>query len=174
MSKEQEPPPASLSFEHVTRLAREVLLRDGYHLPTVIVDGSQQPVIVQIPEMAPTHEERAAQMYVAGAILGRDRQAGRLRQAFFVTEGWMSVAREGSLPAVPPSQDPQRKEMLVVTGYESSTQHTRMALYEMKRDPEGVLRELLDYEYGTGNRIQAENPLLEAFVQGFASGGASS
>ena len=155
-------------------MARAVTLRDGYHLPTVIVDGSQQSVIVQIPEMAPTHEQRAVQMYVAGAILGANRRAGHLRQVFFVTEGWMSVAHEGNLPEVPPSLDPRRKEMLVITGYEPDTQQTTMALYEMKRDLEGVLRELQEYEHGAGDRVQAESPLLDAFVRGFLSGEASS
>lgn len=154
-------------FDQVIRLAQETLLRGGSHIPTVIVDGSEQQVIAQFSDLAPTHDGRVNQMFVAGAALAHGGSVGRVRRVFFISEGWMSVPHEGHLPDVPPSQDPNRKEVLVVTGYKLCTRQTKMALFEMVRDQEGVLRELRDFEPIEGGESRAESPLLEAFVRGF-------
>jgi hypothetical protein len=106
-------------------------------------------------------------MFIAGTAVAREGDAGRLRHVFFVCEGWMSAAREGKLPERLPSQDPQRKEVLVISAIEVSSLQTEMALCEMVRDAQGELRELHDVDEPTGRR--AESPLLEAFVLGYMS-----
>ena len=79
----------------------------------------------------------------------------------------MSLAHDGQLPETPPSQAPDRKEVLVISSYEANTRHTRMVLYEMVRDEKGILRQLLPFSDTEGRDEQAESPLLEAFVYGF-------
>ena len=80
----------------------------------------------------------------------------------------MSLAHDGHLPETPPSQDPQRKEVLVISSYEADTRQTRMALFEMVRDEKGILRQLLPFSDTEGRDEQAESPLLEVFVYGFS------
>jgi hypothetical protein len=160
-----------MSFEQVTRRAKETTLRDGGHVPMVIAEGTRQHVMLQIAGLAPRHEARVRQLYIAGAVVARDGRVGRLRRVFFISEGWMSVAREGQLPEVPPTQDPQRKEVLVVSSYEVDFPLASMALFEMVRDGQGVLRELRDVGVTREGGEEAYSPLLEAFVYGFASAG---
>lgn len=167
MSKEWQPRPAPITFEQVTRLAQEALLRDGHHAPTLIIDGSLRPVVMQIDGLAPTFEGRVQQMFVAGQALARDGGAGRLRSVYFITEAWLSQANEGKLPDVPPSQDPQRKEVLIVDGVEAKSRRARVAIYEMMRDEQGNLREIREIQLPDDSSTSSDSPLLEAFLTGF-------
>lgn len=169
MTKETEPQPLPLPFELVTHVAREMTLRDGGHAPTLIIDGSSGPVFVQIDALAPSHNERIEQMFFAGATLAREGHLGRLRQVFFISEAWLSTAQDGLLPNTPPSQDPNRKEVLIISGYAPSTRQANLAVLEMVRDQDGTLRDLREFEQFEDDEDQVESPLLMAFVKGFVS-----
>jgi len=159
--------PQPINFELVTQLAREVLLRDGFHAPTLIVDGSTNPVAIQIDQLAPTFEGRAHQMFVAGQSLAHTGSAGRLRGVYFVSEAWLSLGQEGKLPRLRPSKDPKRIEVLMVSGLEINSRQVRLAIYEMLRDRAGQLREIRAWEYPDNPDDAADTPLLEAFLAGF-------
>lgn len=169
MTKETVPQPVPMPFELVTLVAREMALRDGGHVPTLIIDGSDGPVFMLIDSLAPSHGERIEQMFFAGATLAREGHVGRLRQVFFISEAWLSTARDGSLPSIPPSQDPNRKEVLIISGYMPRTQQTNLALLEMIRDHDGALRELREFERFQNGEEDVKSPLLIAFVKGFFS-----
>ena len=158
-----------MPFELVTLVAREMALRDGGHAPTLIIDGSNGPVFVQIDALAPSHSERLEQMFFAGTALAREGNVGRLLQVFFISEAWLSTARNGLPPASPPSQDPNRKEVLIISGYMPRTQQVNLALLEMIRDPDGTLRELREFEQFQNGEEGVRSPLLMAFVKGFFS-----
>jgi hypothetical protein len=151
-------------------MAKEVTLRDGQHLPTVIADGSAQTAIVQLAELPNTHEGRAQQMYMTGFLLADSRQIGKLKQVFFISEAWMSTPREGELPTVPPSQDPNRKEILVISAMRVPDHDTKMAIFEMLRSQEGQLTDLKEYEPVTSENTDVDSPLLRAFAAGFDEG----
>jgi len=104
--KEWKQRPAPITFEQVTRLAQESLLRQGSHPPTLIVDGFKNPIVIQMERLAPTYEARLQQMYITGQALSHEGTAGRVRSVYFVTEAWLSQAREGKLSGMRPSQDP--------------------------------------------------------------------
>lgn len=175
MRKEWKQRPAPITFELVSRLATESLLRQGSHPPILIVDGSRNPIVIQLEVLAPNFEGRLRQMFVTGQALAFEGTAGRLRGVYFVTEAWLSQAREGSLPDMPPSKDPQRKEVLIASGLSGLIGHRRqvhMAIFEMIRDEQGVLREVRDYTFPDDPEVAADTPLLEAFLTGFwAQGG---
>lgn len=162
----QKPP---LSLEAIAQLAKETTLRDGYHLPTLIVDGEHQAIATQIERFAPTHEGRAQQLFVLGMILAERGEPSVLQQVFLITEAWMSMATQEHSPHVPPSQDPQRKEILAVSRLRVHPPHTDMVVFEMKRDSTGKLMSLenLDRQIAAENGVSAESPLLEAFAIGF-------
>jgi len=163
--KKQRPQP--INFELITQLAQEVLLRDGSHAPTLIVDGSTNPVAIQIDQLAATFEGRAQQMFVAGQSLAHTGSAGRLRGVYFVSEAWLSQGKEGKAPYMRPSKDPKRIEVLMVSGLEIKPRQVRLAIYEMLRDKAGNLREIRQWEYPDDPDDAADTPLLKAFLTGY-------
>jgi hypothetical protein len=171
MSQEQAPRPSGLSLEAVAELAQETLLKDGAHLPTVIAEGSAQTVVTQLPDLGRSHDERFHKLFLAGVQIARQAPVGVLHQAFFICEAWMSVGKPGQLPAQPPSQDPQRKEVLVVAGLEMQAARVQVRIFEMVRETDGRLVELKAFEPGGGETPHSESPLLAAFALGYAAGG---
>ncbi|MEL7592316.1 MAG: hypothetical protein AAGU17_13580, partial [Anaerolineaceae bacterium] len=71
------------------------------------------------------------------------------------------------LPDMSPSQDPQRKEVLIVDGVEIKPRRTRVAIYGMLRDEQGNLREIHELKLPDETSTSSDNPLLEAFLTGF-------
>ena len=168
--KEWRQRPAPITFEQVTRLAREVLLRDGHHVPTLIVDGTRHPIVIQLEILVPTFEGRLQQMFVTGQALAHEGTAGRLRSVYFITEAWLSQARDGILPSMRPSQDPQRKEVLMVNGLDrliGKSRRVHLAIFEMVRDEQGTLREIRNFSFPDEPADAADTPLLDAFLTGF-------
>ena len=83
----------------------------------------------------------------------------------------MIVGEEGEPPSSRPSQDPKRKEVLVISNLSTSEQESRLVIFEMVRDVEGQLAELRDIQLpGENEESHAETPLLDAFVDGFRMG----
>lgn len=164
-----EAPKSHLSLDEVAQFAKTVTLEDGYHRPTIIVEGALQVIATQIENVAPTHEGRAQQMFMLGAVLAERGDLGVLQQVFFITEAWMSVSTTDKPPHVLPSQDPHRKEILVVSRLTVQPPQTEMVIYEMKRNSVNKLIQLEEIEKsGTSkNEAVTESPLLEAFAIGF-------
>ena len=166
MNKDRDPQPNSLTIEQVAAIAKENLLRDGYHVPMVLVDGSKIDVAVQITEFGDTFEERRRQMFHAGFALAQENVVGVLQQIFFVSEGWMSVGTAEKQPFYPPSQDPNRKEVLLIANLNVLTNQNEAMKMETVRDAEGKIIALTEPQKGTA----AESSLLNTFVVGFAMG----
>ncbi len=166
MNHDREPQRGPLTIEQVAAIAKETILRDGYHIPMMLVDGSKNHVAIQITEVGDTFEERQRQMFQAGFALAQENVIGSLEQVFFVTEAWMSAGTQDKEPVYPPSQDPNRKEILFISCLNVLTRENEALTFEMIRDAEGKLVELTQLQRST----EAESPLLNAFVVGFAMG----
>ena len=170
MSPERKPDRYDL--DEITNIAKENILKFGGHVPTIIVKGSDGSSIAQFESLAETHEEKARMMFAAGADIARNNRIGELWQVFFVSEAWVSMAGEDGTIDKPPSQDPNRKEVLIITTVELIEQpRTDLALFEMIRNNEGELVELKEFamvENAEGLRV--ESPLLKAFVAGYRMG----
>lgn len=82
VNKERDNQPDAITFEQVTQTATEILLQDGHHIPTVIVDGSRGSLILQIADLAHTHEGRMQQMAFLGIYAASQENAGPLRNVF--------------------------------------------------------------------------------------------
>lgn len=167
---EHERQPENFTLEDVTQLAKEIALESGVHVPTLIVEGSGPSVIAQLPDMPDTHEGRLQLMHAAGFALGASSEVGELEQVFFISEAWVSVMRKGRPPVLPPSADPERKEVLIISNLKVEGHQTDMAIFEMVREDEQLVA-LEPYE--ADHEAQAhtvEMPLLDAFVAGFSKG----
>jgi hypothetical protein len=169
MGKEGDQP-RPLTFETVTEMAVENTLRDGHHAPTLIVEGTSSGLVIPIDQPAPTSRERAVQLYKVGVVIGISGEVGRVKQVFFVFEAWMSSPSSAAAQFVPPSQDPNRKEVLVVTGLHAVTRKTRASAYEMLRDTDHTLRELRPWISTDDEGTRGEGYLLEAFLDGVSHG----
>jgi hypothetical protein len=164
MNKNKE----SLTIERVGRLAQEMTMREGSHVPLLIAEGDKDNVLFPIFELASSHEDRVQQMFITGLMLAKSSGIGVLEQVFFVTEAWLSKAENGKIPEVPPSQDPERVELLTISNFNVATKETKMACLEMKRDEHGELNELADWgNLSFPETVNTESTLFAAFVQGF-------
>lgn len=166
--RELEPKPRPLSFEEVVRAACEVTLRDGYHVPTFVVDCTDQVVFVQLESLAPTLEERQRQMYLLGGDVAAAGGVGTLRKVFFVAQSLVFRPDSQGWSEGASTQSPRHLEVLVVSGFDAATQETRTALFELLRDKGGSVYDLLDLGVGQDNANPADTPLLTAFVEGFS------
>jgi hypothetical protein len=153
-----------MDLDTLSDFAREVLLRDGFHAASLFIETSEKVVALQIPEMGETHEDRAAQMLLAGFKLAQIANIGILKQVFFITEAWLSVV-EDNKPYIQPSKDPKRKEVLIITQMDVSENKMVTRTLEMKRDKRGKLTQVIKRPALEGE--SAESPLLTAFVIGF-------
>jgi hypothetical protein len=167
MSKERPDQPQPPTLEELARIATEVTLLHGYHPPTVFIAGSRRMVTAGFEELAPTHEERVRQMFAAGYALAPEAQVGRLQQVYFISEGWLSSAEGGQALTRPPSEDPARKEVLLVSGLEIANRQSALVMHELVRDDDGTLRELREVRRSDDEGVNVESPLLLAFVAGF-------
>ena len=167
--REEETPKPLLPLDTVVQTATAVLLRDGYHVPTLIAEGERQSIVTQLKPLAATSEGRAQQLYALGAILAETGELGVLQQVFFITEAWLSLATSEHPPHFPPSEDPQRTEILVVSRMGMQPPQTEVVIFEMQRNKQGTLVSLesLDKQIPPEQPGSAESPLLIAFAIGF-------
>lgn len=141
--------------------------KDGHHVPVLIVEGSRSRIVSQIQDMPDTHGERMDLMRFFGQAAAKSGRVGRLEQVFFISEGWMSVANEGRLPDLRPSQDPNRKEVLIVSELEFKEHNKYLRIFEMIRNPNQQVVDLAELSPPQDKDGSVEIPLLEAFAQGF-------
>lgn len=166
MRKEGQPNEPRLTLEAVARQASEIMLRDGFHLPTILIEGSRQTAILQLPGMSGTPTERLYHLYAAGWSLGQSEGIEGIRDLFFVTEAWMSLA-DKSLQR--PSDDPKRQEILLIYRLHASTNQKGLIAFELIRDRANKVIDLLEVINETV-ATDANTPGLDAFLAGFKAG----
>jgi len=168
MRKEQEKRPVKLTLEGISRIAKETALKDGYHVPMVLVEGSLRSLVNQIIPFPEDYEARLLRMVALGYEMASRGNLGELRQAFLVTEGWMSIAEGGQPFDGPPSEDPNRKEVLVIFARVVPDFQPKIVTWEMIRDEAGKLTALRDFS--SPEVANPASPLMDAFVAGFQRG----
>ncbi len=168
MNKDREPKPNRFSIESVTQTAKEILLQNGVHSPMIIVEGSDLSLVGEFDQMADTYEGRTQQLFFTGVNMAQSGEVGTLQQVFFISEAWMSLAQEGQLPDVPPSEDPNRKEVLIISGIYIPAQEMKLVICQMVRDDQGQLTEIRDFNRDEETQQKVESPLLNAFVAGYS------
>jgi hypothetical protein len=160
--------PSHLEFEDVVRSVHRATLEQGGHNPTILAQGELCGGLLKIPDMPDTFEERVQVMYSAGMEMSEGNRLGALRQVFFISEGWMSDRpnpEDGPLKQLP-SQDPQRREVLLVNNLDLTEQRFRLNISEMIRDGSGKLTQLRTHS----DTSEVKSPLMLAFIQGFEAG----
>ncbi len=173
MRNEHDHEPTSLTLDEVTQNAKEMLLAKGKQPPTLLLEGEQRILAVLLEDLVDTHQGRMRQMFVVGFAVTQGGGVGKLKQAFFISEAWMNSAKPGDTRAVLPSQDPKRREVLLVSNFFPDDRETEVKVIEMLRDSKGVLRELKEEPAQENWKSQVGSPLIDAFVAGYRAGRAS-
>jgi len=157
-----------ISLEEVISNAKEIMLRDGQHVPTLIMEAGNNLIVGQIPYMPATHEKRMDLMQFLGESAAESGRVNQLRQVFMVSEGWMSMAKENKQAEFRPSQDPERKEVLIISSIQIKEHNKQLKLFEILRDSDEQVVDLKEIIPDQGKKEDlVEIPLLDAFVQGF-------
>jgi hypothetical protein len=166
MSPERDQNP--ITIEEIISNAKEIMLRDGTHVPVLILEADNKLLAGQIPDMPATHGERVELMHHLGQATAKSGRVDHLQQVFMVTEGWMRVASEDKPAEVPPSQDPNRKEVLIVSAMQIKERKKQVEIFEILRDSE---EQVIGFEEFLPDKEKKDEsvdiPLVEAFVQGF-------
>lgn len=155
-------------LETISRIAQETTLAHGFHTPTVIAVGSKQLEIIQIPFEVAEPETRQSLMKVIGMDMATQKRMGELMKLFLVTEGWLGRPASTEAEFIPPHEDPNRVEALIVAMLDVQSDWAEMNLYEMKRGIDGDLTELVSIDLG-GDDGQTRAYLLEKFAEGYQS-----
>ena len=168
MDKDREPQSHRITIEEIAAIAKENLLREGSHIPTVIAQGTGTTIAFQFTEFGKSAQDRRQQMYQVGILLAQEGDVGILRQAFFVGEGWMSKVEVGKGLAHAPSKNTQRKEILFISHCDvsGSEPKSEMRVWEMVRNTKGKLINLVEFDHHTN----VEDSILDNFVAGYAMG----
>jgi hypothetical protein len=156
-----------LTLEEIISNAKEIMLRPGKHTPTLIMDASNNLVVTEMPSMPVTHGERVEFMRFVGQVAAQSGRVDQLQQVLLVSEGWLSMANEGK-PERRPSEDPNRKEVLIISSMQIKERKKQMKVFEILRDSHDKvvsLEEFLREEKKTDESVDL--PLLDAFVDGF-------
>jgi len=166
MSPERSQSP--ITFEEIISNAKEIMVRDGNHVPILIVEGNKNSAAGQIPDLPETHEERMKLMHLLGQAMANSGRIDQLKQVFMVTEGWMSIVSNEEQIETHPSEDPDRREVLIISAIQMTENKKLLKVFEILRDRhEQVLGfdEFLPDEKKKDESV--DTPLLDAFVQGF-------
>jgi hypothetical protein len=166
MSPERDQIP--ITIEEVISNAKEIMLRDGKHVPVLIMEVDNKIVAGQIPDMPVTHEARMELMHFLGQAVGKTGRVHGLQQVFMIQEGWMSVASQDKPPENRPSQDPNRKEVLVISAIQMKEHKKHIRVLEILRDSDEKVVGLEEFMPDEAKKDETiEVPLLDAFVHGF-------
>lgn len=165
--KPEKKPPYSTRQE-IQAQVRQLALREGRHVPLLIVEGSQTNVIAQLHHLPETHEGRAQILFQLGFALVQDGFPGIPVQVFFISEAWMSLVQDETHLASP-SQDPNRIEVLVIAGLHLLEHWQSLVVLEMIRQDNQLvdLQERVDQVSTDGS---VSSPLLDAFILGYMAG----
>jgi hypothetical protein len=156
-----------MSFEEFIPLAAELLLRKGKVIPTLVIEAKGDLAVGQIPDMPKTHRERVELMRFLGEETAKSGRIEQLDQVFMVTEGWMSEGSKDTPKDRRPSDDPKRKEVLVISAIQVKEQKKLLKMLEITRNSDKDVTHLKDVEPDKDKEGSVEIPLLEAFVEGF-------
>ena len=159
-----------MTIEAIAKEAAKILTRQGFHAPTILMQGTSKYGVIVLSGLPSDSAERIPFMYQTGEQAVREHSIGVLRQVFFVSESWMgskfSTDDSGKKRYVRPSLDPNRIEVLTITCFNPSTEESTIRILEVIRNSQHEIVELKKVEVGDG---KGQDYLLPAFVAGYHS-----
>lgn len=158
-----------LTTEQIVDHVREIMRNTGSVPPTVLVETQESGRVIAIPDFGDTAEERVQQMFEVGYAVGRLKELGRVLQVTLVTECWFS-AGESAQKGIRPSEDPMRREGVLITSKRLQPYSTSFRLLEILRDDDGSYMTLLPLDTDGNDDMKIDGLLMDAFVYGYRIG----
>lgn len=159
-----------MDVQSILARAKEMLLEDGEHPPTLFVEygqGGAFDILLFANFPFSTTLERKMALFSVGREQGIAHPGKRVVQACLVIEAWMSTAKTKEEIKHSPSQDPNRQEVLMVLTLDAtdSSLPETIQRVEMVRDGSGKLVDLLQ----SREAIRSESVFLASFLAGYLS-----
>ena len=148
--------------DDILGVAKEAVLRFGGFKPSLFVEGTSGKMYTHLP-FGETNDERAQIMTEAGIKLAKSGKLGDVERVIFVTEAWVGPARERY---VPPSQDPDRMEVLLFNMLDAKTNAQYLEMYSCVRNGKREITDLKLVPMPEDGKTVDGN-LLPAFLSGF-------
>ena len=156
------------SIDIIAQKAVDVLLQSGNHSPHLFIFTMTESMIAPLAFIPETSEAKGMLMQVLAHEARKQSQSNVLTDIFMVTEAWMLNTEKSTedLGDVRISEHPDRVEILAVTHFNVRHNNTRMRIYEMKRDAQGELVEIVAAPISEEPQ-EVRSYLLESFVAGW-------
>ncbi len=158
-----------MKIKDITAWAKEFMLKDGTHGPTLFVETDKpQMVVAGLTDMPATPDVRLPYFLALGRRFAAEHPGEHAREVAFIALSWASKQLPGQ-PASKhrPSQDPNRMELLMISHLTVNADGPMKLdgqFVEVIRDNQGKVRDL----YHLPTSVQSgQSPILTAFVLGF-------
>lgn len=155
-----------MTMTEIAAIAKQTMLKDGYHAPTLIVEGSKEGGVLSLKHFPDDPEEKHLAMQTTGYNVGKKAELGELVRVFLISEAWVSIAVGGKLPGVRPSKDPKRHEVLIISSL-AVDRTTALTMFDVERDSHGMVTGLTECSPSPEDGPTVQSPLLDAFLHGF-------
>jgi hypothetical protein len=157
-----------MNISDILSMAKETVLHNGGHAPMLYVEGEQGDVtMAYFADLPGTTFEKQIMLFGLGREHGIAHPGNRVQKVYSISEAWVSTAMHKGKPKYnAPSEDPNKKEMLIVLYLDGSTAKTTMHRFEMLRDGEGAFMGLLTIP---GEMGDMHDRLLPSFLAGTLS-----
>lgn len=160
-----------LTHEALAKKAKEIILRDGYHTPMILFDGSKQTLPFALTNLADVPEVKSKQLAFLGRTAAAYKNLGDLRQIISISEAWMSINPNAGLDKnFRPSKDPNSKEVLMITSQDAKTRENDVTMFELIRIGKKHLdlRDITTETFGENPaKEDLENYLLDTVLDSF-------
>lgn len=144
----------------IAELAKQLMLKDGYHAPMVFIKGTNGNVAVEMKSFGDTNYERVRNMLRVGMFTASKSNVGELELIVLVSEAWISKNFD-----MLPSQDPKHTELLLINSLDARTQEENIIGFEIIRDQKGQVVDFKDWS--TPDKGSVKGTLLPAFQKGY-------
>ena len=158
--------PENITFEAIINMVKTVVMETGEFPPTLYVIGEKGMFDVPLDFTGDANARQQFMYQIGYEFAGMEAEPVSL---FLITEGWMSVGKHpGEMPPMPPSQDPDRIEILKIDHWDFERAALEDVIYQMIRDESGTLVKLDEIQ--RPGDWTAQNYLIDAFLRGYGDG----
>lgn len=164
-----------MKIKDITEWAKEFMLKDGKHAPTLFVEtDAPQMVIAELADMPGTPDARLLYFMAVGRKFAAEHPGARVREVAFIVMAWANKYVPGQpIPKMRPSQNPDRMELLTISHLIVNADNSMRLdgqMVEIIRDEKGKVRDL----YHLPATVEGgQSPILTLFVLGFQNPQAS-
>lgn len=152
-----------MDIQAIIAQAKAYILSQGYHPVTLYMEDAHQIYLYRFANFPGTTRERQHTLCSLGFAYRKEFADKPIQHLSLVAEAWVSTTTRGERPTYRrPSEDPDRKELLIILHLDATCRISDLYRMEMIRDESGSLADLLTPE--TVRNVQ--DNILPCFLDG--------